>query len=184
MILTKVMSAGGPFVSTLVDGIPKLAREGGILVDVENDAGLATQLIGLLKDAQRTRRRSGARYEQDGVAGLSDLPRSGKPLVHSQEVRARLIAKACARPPETPEGAQQERWTYEQLGATVGMLASHAHAILSRAEVKPHRTDYWIMATSPGPSSRRAHGSPPDYELRKSRGSWMSLLPAPSASMN
>jgi hypothetical protein len=34
-------------------------------------------------------------------AALSDLPRSGKPLIHSQEVRARLIAKACTRPPET-----------------------------------------------------------------------------------
>ena len=26
------------------------------------------------------------------------------------------------------------------------MSASHAHAILSRAEIKPHRTDYWIMS--------------------------------------
>ncbi len=57
-----------------------------------------------------------------------------------------MIAKACTRPPETPEGAQQERWTYEQLGRTVGMSASHAHAILSRAEIKPHLTDYWIMS--------------------------------------
>src|SRR5271170_4217928 len=57
-----------------------------------------------------------ARYEQDGIAGLRDLPRSGKPLIYSQADKARLIAKACTRPPETPEGAQQERWTYEQLG--------------------------------------------------------------------
>ena len=96
--------------------------------------------------ARRTRRRSGAaRYEQDGIAGLGDLPRSGKPLVFSQADRARLIAKACTRPPETPEGAQQERWTYEQLGAAVGMSASHAHVILARADVKPHLTDYWMM---------------------------------------
>ena len=87
-----------------------------------------------------------ARYEQDGIAGLGDLPRSGKPLIYSQQVRARLIAKACTRPPETPEGAQQERWTFEQLGQTVGMSASQAHVILSRAEVKPHLTDYWIMS--------------------------------------
>ncbi len=38
--------------STLVDGIPELAREGGILIDVEDDAGLAEQLIGLLADPQ------------------------------------------------------------------------------------------------------------------------------------
>jgi len=87
-----------------------------------------------------------SRFERDGIAALSDLPRSGKPLIHSQEVRARLIAKACTRPPETPEGAQQERWTYEQLAQTVGMSASHAHGILSRAEIKPHLTNYWIMS--------------------------------------
>jgi transposase len=106
-------------------------------------AGEIGRLVGCSTNtAQKWR----ARYERDGIAGLSDLPRSGKPLIYSQEVRARLIAKACTRPPETPEGAQQERWTYEQLGQTVGMSASQAYVILSRAEVKPHLTDYWIMS--------------------------------------
>ena len=75
-----------------------------------------------------------ARYERDGISGLGDLPRSGKPLVYSQADRARLIAKACTRPPETPEGAQQERWTYEQLGQAVGMSASQAHDRQPEAE--------------------------------------------------
>jgi transposase len=87
-----------------------------------------------------------ARYERDGIAGLRDLPRSGKPLIYSQADRARLIAKACTRPPETPEGAQQERWTYEQLGQAVGMSRAQAHTILARADIKPHLTDYWVMS--------------------------------------
>jgi transposase len=87
-----------------------------------------------------------ARYEQDGIAGLRDLPRSGKPLIYSQADRARLIAKACTRPPETPEGAKQERWTYEQLGQAVGMSRAQAHTILARADIKPHLTDYWVMS--------------------------------------
>ena len=106
----------------------------------------AAEIGRLLGCSTNTAQKWRARYEQDGIAGLGDLPRSGKPLIHSQEVRARLIAKACTRPPETLEGAQQERWTYEQLGAAVGMSASHAHVILSRADIKPHRTDYWIMS--------------------------------------
>jgi len=57
-----------------------------------------------------------------------------------------LIAMACTRPPETPEGARQERWTYEQLGAEVGMSGSQAHAILARADIKPHLTEYWTMS--------------------------------------
>jgi transposase len=86
------------------------------------------------------------RYARAGIEGLRDAPRPGPALTHGPEVRALLIAKACTRPPATPEGARQERWTYEQLGAAVGMSGSQAHAILARAEIKPHLTDYWIMS--------------------------------------
>src|ERR1700678_84836 len=87
-----------------------------------------------------------SRYVRGGLEGLRDAPRSGAPLTHGPQTRALLIAKACTRPPETAEGARRERWTYEQLGAEVGMSASQAHVILSRADIKPHRTDYWIMS--------------------------------------
>jgi transposase len=87
-----------------------------------------------------------ARYARAGVAGLRDAPRPGPPLTHGPEIRALLIAKACTRPPATSEGARQERWTYEQLGAEVGMSGSQAHAILARAAIKPHLTEYWIMS--------------------------------------
>ncbi len=50
MILTEAMSAGRPFVSTPVGGIPELAQEGGTLVAVEDDVGLAKHLIDLLAD--------------------------------------------------------------------------------------------------------------------------------------
>ena len=86
------------------------------------------------------------RFAERGLEGLRDAPRSGAPLTHGPQTRALLIAKACTRPPETAQGARQERWTYEQLGAEVGMSASQAHVILSRADIKPHRTDYWIMS--------------------------------------
>jgi transposase len=87
-----------------------------------------------------------ARYARAGIAGLRDAPRPGPPLTHGPEIRALLIAKACTRPPATSEGARQERWTYEQLGAEVGMSGSQAHAILARAAIKPHLTEYWIMS--------------------------------------
>jgi putative transposase len=109
--------------------------------------GVSAARIGrLLGCSTNTAQKWRSRYEQEGIAGLGDLPRSGKPLVYSQADRARLIAKACTRPPETPEGAQQERWTYEQLGQAVGMSRSQAHTILARADIKPHLTDYWVMS--------------------------------------
>ena len=98
------------------------------------------------------------RYARDGIEGLRDAPRPGPPLTHGPETRALLIAKACTRPPATAEGARQERWTYEQLGAAVGMSGSQAHAILARAAIKPHLTDYWIMSDF----------SQPEFEERSS----------------
>jgi transposase len=86
------------------------------------------------------------RYAREGIEGLRDAPRSGAPLTHGPQTRALLIAKACTRPGPTEQGARCERWTYEQLGEAVGMSGSQAHVILSRAEIKPHRTDYWIMS--------------------------------------
>ncbi len=95
---------------------------------------------------ERTAKKWRGRYARSGIEGLRDAPRPGPPLTHGPETRALLVAKACTRPPATPEGARQERWTYEQLGAAVGMSGSQAHVILQRAEIKPHLTDYWIMS--------------------------------------
>jgi transposase len=86
------------------------------------------------------------RFEADGVAGLRDAPRPGRPLVHGPQTRARLIALACTRPGETEEGLRRERWTHRELGERVGMSESQAHAILRAAEIKPHLLEQWVMS--------------------------------------
>ena len=50
MILTEAMSAGRPFVSTPVGGIPELAGAGGSLVAVDDEIELAARLVELLAD--------------------------------------------------------------------------------------------------------------------------------------
>lgn len=55
MVLTEAMSAGRPFVTTPVGGIPELARGTGLLVHVEDDLDLARALIDLLADRQLAR---------------------------------------------------------------------------------------------------------------------------------
>jgi glycosyltransferase involved in cell wall biosynthesis len=52
MALTEAMSAGRPFVSTPVGGIPELAREGGVLVEVGDHVALARALTDFLADPQ------------------------------------------------------------------------------------------------------------------------------------
>ena len=124
--------------------VRKVERAQIVLYAAEgHSAAVIGQMVGCSTvTAQKWR----SRYEREGIVGLGDLPRPGKPLIYSSEVRAKLIAKACTRPPKTPEGQRRERWTYEELAAAVGMSSTHAHTILARADVKPHRTDYWVMS--------------------------------------
>ena len=87
-----------------------------------------------------------SRYARDGVDGLRDLPKTGRPLTHGPEVRARLIALACTRPPDTPEGVRRERWTHAELAEQVGMSQSQAHIILRAADLRPHLSEQWVMS--------------------------------------
>jgi transposase len=96
--------------------------------------------------AERTVKLWRSRYERDGLAGLRDQPKSGRPLTHGHEARARLIALACTRPSATAEGVRRERWTHAELAEQVGMSASQAHVILREADVRPHLTEQWVMS--------------------------------------
>lgn len=53
---------------------------------------------------------------------------------------------ACTRPPASGEGVRRERWTYRELGEAVGISESHAHRILAAADIRPHRTEQWVMS--------------------------------------
>ena len=106
----------------------------------------ASEIAERLGCAERTVKTWRSRYEHDGVEGLRDLPKTGRPLTHGPEVRARLIALACTRPPDTAEGVRRERWTHAELAEQVGMSPSRAHVILRGAELRPHLTEQWVMS--------------------------------------
>jgi len=106
----------------------------------------AAQIAGRVGCSANTAQKWRARFERDGLAGLRDLPRPGKPLVHDQAARARLIAKACTRPSPTESGARRPRWTYRELAEQVGISRSQTHAILRQAEIKPHLLEQWIIS--------------------------------------
>jgi len=115
-----------------------------VLLAAEGLKGL--EIAGLVGCSEPTVVKWRGRYARDGLDGLRDAPRSGPPLTHGPVTRAVLIAKACTRPKPTAQGARRERWTYEELGREVGMSGSQAHTILSRAQINPHLTEYWMMS--------------------------------------
>lgn len=53
------------------------------------------------------------RFNEEGLAGLEDRPRSGRPRTHSEAVRSSLIGLALQKPPSL--GYPFKLWTLERL---------------------------------------------------------------------
>jgi transposase len=110
------------------------------------EARPAEQIAARVGCSAETVRRQRARYASEGLDGLRDRPRPGRPLTHDQAVRARLIALACTRPPETQQGLRRERWTHRELAEQVGISTSQAHVVLRGADIRPHLSEQWVMS--------------------------------------
>ena len=95
-----------------------------------------------------------ARYAREGLAGLADRKRSGRPRVFGAPVVAQVKAMAC-EPPEQ-RGAPLSRWSCAELAyqaAAEGLVASVAASTVRRwlAEdaIRPWRYRSWIFPRDP-----------------------------------
>lgn len=82
-----------------------------MLSDPDLPASQAGMMAGFVSDV------SGSfwvrRFNKDGFSGLADKPRSGKPVIHTQEVRSQLIDLALQKP--RSKGYPFELWTLTRL---------------------------------------------------------------------
>lgn len=69
------------------------------------------ELVGVTNDTVRA---WGKRYQAEGIAGLSDKPRSGRPIEIDGQQRAQITALACS---EAPSG--YSAWTLRLLAEKV-----------------------------------------------------------------
>lgn len=82
------------------------------------------------------------RYAREGLAGLEDRPRSGRPPVYGPEVRLRIVATVTSTPPHPYDG-----WSHRLIAdhlADTGISASQTGRILAALQVKPHRVRGWL----------------------------------------
>jgi len=86
-----------------------------------------------------------SRFIKHGLTGLNDLPRSGKPKVITAEQEAMVIEKACSKPEDN-----YTNWSQRRIAKQVGISQTKVQNILSQADLKPHKTDYWC-GKSPDP---------------------------------
>jgi transposase len=101
------------------------------------------------------------RFAVRGLAGLADLPRSGRPRRISELTRAAVVALACQLPAAT--GVPLSRWTGPELlaeltraGVADALSVSSVLRILAEHPVKPWQYQSWISVRDPDFEARAA----------------------------
>lgn len=106
------------------------------------------------------------RYLLQGMDGLVDLPRSGKPPVLSAVQKAKVIKLATKNP-----GKGYTSWSQRRIAKETGMSQSKVQQLLSQADLKPHKINYWCgKSTDPEFESKMAtivglYMNPPENAL-------------------
>jgi transposase len=115
-----------------------------------SNAAIAAQ-VGVCPDTVRKWRR---RFAADGLPGLKDAPRSGRPPVFSAADRAGAVALACALPAES--GVPLSKWSCPELARElaarrqVAASASTVRRWLAGDALKPWQHRSWISVRDPG----------------------------------
>lgn len=94
------------------------------------------------------------RFGREGVKGLHDRPRKGRPKTISPLERHRVVAAACQAPREL--GRERDLWSHGSLSEAVvesalvrAISASSVGRILRGAEIKPHLVKMWCHSKDP-----------------------------------
>ena len=113
---------------------------------------------GVHVDTVRTWR---GRFAAEGMKGLADRPRSGRPPVFAATVRAEVKALACALPAE--HGLPLSRWSCTDLaveavarGITDTLSGSTVRRWLSADAIKPWQHRSWIFPRDPDFAAKAA----------------------------
>jgi transposase len=96
--------------------------------------------LGISVDTVRTWRH---RFRSEGMPGLADRPRPGRPPVYGPQVHLRIVAAVTLQHPEV-DSQWSHRLLAEHLKEEVGISASQIGRILAGLDLKPHRVRGWL----------------------------------------
>ena len=82
-------------------------------------------------------------FATQGLEGLRDAPRSGRPPKHDSAVWQKVQTLACQQP------KSQGRWSVRTLARELGLPHSTVHAILHASELRPHRIRTFTFSPDP-----------------------------------
>jgi len=96
--------------------------------------GMSRQMVGIRRK----------RFQEAGLAGLEDQPRSGRPRVYSEEDRIRVLETACTKKPEA-----ESHWSIRRLAEATGIGRHVVHQVLREAKLQPHRVGTFSVSNDP-----------------------------------
>ena len=82
-------------------------------------------------------------FAQQGLPGLEDAPRSGRPVHYGPEIVQRVQTRVC----EQPE--HYSRWSVRTLAADLKLPRSTVHQILVASNLQPHRIRTFTFSPDP-----------------------------------
>jgi transposase len=142
--------------------IVQLALHGMTVPAIAKELGVSEKMVRLwLK-----------RFEQEGVAGLEDAPRSGRPRTYTEDLYSRVIALARGLPPKPAAGPIPPtcHWTLDRLQRVLALQGipikrSQIRRILQAEHIKWQRPRTWLESDDPQFAENRGvwSGSPPSH---------------------
>lgn len=84
------------------------------------------------------------RFVEEGIEGLTDKPRPGRPATISEAKAARVVALALKQPP-----AGLSHWSTREMAERTGVSHTTVHRIWQAHALKPHRLETFKFTTDP-----------------------------------
>jgi len=84
------------------------------------------------------------RFAEQGLAGLEDEPRPGKPVTYGQAFRDKLLSKL-----QTPPPKGLARWDSPTLSEELGVSKHAVWRTLKKEGIHLHRARSWCVSTDP-----------------------------------
>lgn len=126
--------------TSVAAGVSRRARVVVLMADNVSGAEIARMTGYTVVQISRLRKR----FAEEGLAGLYDKPRSGRPLSITDRKRAQIVALTLKEP-----GHGLTHWSTRELAVRAGVSQSTVQRIWKAHDLKPHQIGTFKFSTDP-----------------------------------
>ena len=114
------------------------------VIMMSGDGATVPEVMDALQLARTTVYKWRTRYERDGLDGLCDKPRSGRPRELDPEVAKRILRLTVERIPR-----ESTHWSVRLMAKYAGVSPHHVQEVWRAADLKPHRLKSFKISRDP-----------------------------------